>query len=104
MFLHTPVICTSRADNGCSSLSENLSISSLLSATSASSGADHLAVITAFVDAYGERLPREYLWDLLKAAMGSEQSAAWTGEQRADYMQFCERLSALVDACYLLIR
>jgi hypothetical protein len=69
---------------------------------STESATSHLATITAFFDAYGECLPRAWLSDLLKAAISSEQSG-WNGERRVDYMQFCERLAGLLDACYLLI-
>lgn len=103
MLLYIPVIRASRPDNGGSSLIEAPSISSGAGGNASGPAAEHLAVIAAFFDAYGERLPREWLWDLLKAAMSSEQSAAWKGEQRVDYMQFCERLAELVAACHWLI-
>ena len=64
---------------------------------------DHVAFIAAFFDTYGHDLPRQWLWDLLKAALSSEQSAGWTGSRRADYMSFCEQLAALIAAATSLI-
>lgn len=55
--------------------------------------------INSFFDTYGCRLPHSMLKDLLKAAFSSEQAELWSSTQRANYMTFCERLTALMNAC-----